>query len=120
MHPPSVLCCNVTHFIKTLNSSKGYNLWSVVNTGFFKVMCVFGGAVVYARMHSVLFDSAMPWTLACQAPLFMGFSRQEYWNRLPFSPPGYLSNPGTEPASSVSPALRADALPLSCPGSPLK
>ena len=35
-----------------------------------------------------------PWTVACQAPLFMGFSRQEYWSGLPFPSPGGLSNPG--------------------------
>ena len=44
-------------------------------------------------------------TVACQAPLFMGFSRQEYWNGLPFPPLGDLSNPGIEPVSSASPAL---------------
>ena len=38
-----------------------------------------------------------PWTVALQAPLPMGFSRQEYWNGLPFPSPGDLPNPGTEP-----------------------
>ena len=38
-----------------------------------------------------------PWTVACQAPLSMEFSRQEYWNGLPFSPSGALPNPGIEP-----------------------
>ena len=46
---------------------------------------------------------ARPWTVACQAPLSMGFSRQEYWSWLPFSSPGDLSKPGIEPES---PALR--------------
>ena len=40
-----------------------------------------------------------PWTIAHQAPLFMGFSKQEYWSRLPFSSPGDLSNPGIKPRS---------------------
>ena len=40
-----------------------------------------------------------PWTVACQAPLSMGFSRQEYWSGLPFPSPGDLPNPETEPAS---------------------
>ena len=44
------------------------------------------------------------WCLACQVPLSMGFSRKEYWSGLPFSPPGVLPDPGTEPAS---PALQA-------------
>ena len=46
-----------------------------------------------------------PWTVACQAPLSMGFSRQEYWSGLPFSPPGDFLDPGIKPTSSVSPAL---------------
>ena len=40
-----------------------------------------------------------PWTVACQAPLSMGLSRQEYWSELPFPPPGDLPNPETEPTS---------------------
>ena len=46
-----------------------------------------------------------PWTIAHQASLSMGFSRQEYWSRLPFSPPGDLPNPGIELESLSSPAL---------------
>ena len=42
---------------------------------------------------------ATPWTVACQVPLSVGFSRQEYWNGLPSPPPGNLPNPGIEPAS---------------------
>ena len=38
-----------------------------------------------------------PWTVACQAPLSVGFSRQEYWSGLPFPSPEDLSDPGTEP-----------------------
>ena len=49
--------------------------------------------------------SAAPWTVACQAPLSMVFSRQEYWSGLPFPPPGDLPDPGTEPMSAGSPAL---------------
>ena len=45
------------------------------------------------------------WTVAPQAPLPMGFSRQEYWSALPFPPPGDLSDPRIEPASVTSPAL---------------
>ena len=47
------------------------------------------------------------WTVAYQAPLSMGFSRQEYWSRLPFPSPGDLPDPGIEPGF---PALEADAL----------
>ena len=45
------------------------------------------------------------WTVAHQAPLSMKISRQEYWNGLPFPPPGDLPDPGIEPASLMSPAL---------------
>ena len=45
------------------------------------------------------------WTVACQAPLSMGFYRQEYWSGLPFPSPGDLPNPGIEPRSLPSPAL---------------
>ena len=51
---------------------------------------------------------AAPWTVACQGPLSMGFSRQEYWSGLPFPPPWDLPGPGTEATSPVSPALQAD------------
>ena len=51
---------------------------------------------------------ATPCIVACQAPPFMGFSRQEYWNKLPFPFPGNLPNPWIE---SGSPALKADYLP---------
>ena len=55
----------------------------------------------------------------CQAPLSMGFSRQEYCSGLPCPPPGDLPDPGIEPMSPVAPALQADSLPLSHQGSPL-
>ena len=48
---------------------------------------------------------ATPWTVACQAPLSMGFSRQEYWSGLPCPPPGDPPNPGMERMSLKSPAL---------------
>ena len=57
---------------------------------------------------SVVSDSATPWAVARQAPLSMGFSRQEYWVGLPFSSPGDLPNPGIKHGS---PALQADSLP---------
>ena len=64
---------------------------------------------------SVMSDSfAIPWTVAHQAPLSMGFSRPEYWSGLPIPSPGDLSNPGIE---LMSPALQANSLPLSPQGS---
>ena len=54
---------------------------------------------------SVLSDSVTLWTVACQATMSMGFSRQEYWSGLPFLPPGDLLDPGIKHMSVVSPAL---------------
>ena len=65
--------------------------------------------------HSVMSNSLVLWTIDHQAPLSMGFSRQEYWNVLPFLSPGDLSNPGTKPES---PALQADSLPSEPPEKP--
>ena len=50
---------------------------------------------------------ATPWTVALQAPLSFGFSRQEYWSRLPVLSPGDLPNPGIK---AGSPVLQADSL----------
>ena len=60
---------------------------------------------------------ATPWTVAYQAPLSMGFSRQGYWSGLPFPSPEDLPNPGIEPGS---PALQVDALLSEPPGKPYK
>ena len=59
---------------------------------------------------------ATPWTVATQAPLPMGFSRQEYWSRLPPPPPGDLPNPEIE---SLSPTWQVDSLLLAPPGASL-
>ena len=56
-----------------------------------------------------------PWTIACQAPLPMGFSKQEYWSGLPFPSPGDFLIPGIKPRS---PALQADFLPPESPRKP--
>ena len=66
--------------------------------------------------RSVVSDSTSPWTVAWQAPLPMGFFRQEYWNGLPFPSPGDLPDPGIEP---MSPSLQADSLPSELPGKSL-
>ena len=65
--------------------------------------------------RSVLYQVfATTWSVACQAPLSMGFSRQEYWSGKPFPSPEDLLNSGTE---AGSPALQADSLPSEPPGS---
>ena len=65
---------------------------------------------VKSLSHVRLF--ATPWTVACQAPPSVEFSRQEYWSGLPFPSislpfPGHLPDPGIEPGS---PTLQTDAL----------
>ena len=66
--------------------------------------------MVYQIMLSMLLLSHVrlfltPWTVICQAPLSMRFSRQEYWNGLPFPPPGDLPDSGIEMVSPASPIL---------------
>ena len=80
---------------------------------------------VYVRMHICVLSCfsrvrffVTLWTVARQAPLFMRFSRQEYWSGLPCPPPGDLPDPGIEIASPTAPALQADSLLLSHQGSP--
>ena len=79
-------------------------------------VCVRARAHVYTQLSCTqLF--ATPWPVAHQhqAPLFMEFSRQEYWSGLPFSSPGDLPNPGNEPASPVS---AGEVFTAASPGKP--
>ena len=76
------------------------------------IMCVC--VCVFELLSRVRF-LATPWTIARQAPLSMGFSRQEYWSGLPFPSPGDLPNLEIEPGS---PALQADSLPSEPQGKP--
>ena len=60
----------------------------------------FGNAVVVGGfVDKSCLTLATPWTVACQAPLSVGFSRQEYWSGLPFLSPGDLPDSGIEPGS---------------------
>ena len=69
--------------------------------------------VLSCLSHVQLFET--PWTVARQAPLSIGFSRQEYWRGSPCPLPGNLPNPGIE---TRSPTLQADSLPSKPPGKP--
>ena len=71
-----------------------------------------GGGGLDAKLCPTL---VTPWTVACQASLTMGFSRQEYWSGLPFPSLGDLPDSGTEPSS---PALQADSLLTELQGKP--
>ena len=78
----------------------------LLNTVFLRFIHVYkcDDACMHSRFSRVQ-HFVTPWTGACQAPLSMGFSRQEYWSGLPCPPPGDLPNPGIEPPSLKSPAL---------------
>ena len=61
-----------------------------------------------------------PWTVTCQAPLSMGFPRQENWSGLPLPASGDLPDPKIEPKSLASPALAGGFFPTVLPGKPIK
>ena len=71
-----------------------------------------GGGSLVAKLCLTL---VTPWTVACQTPLSMGFSKQEYWSGLPFSSPGDFPDPGIELGSLV---LQADSLLTELQGKP--
>ena len=79
--------------------------------------------LTYLCVHTKLLSHvrlfATSWTVAHQAPLSMGFSRQEYWSGLPSPPPGDLPDPGTEPPSVSCIGGRVFFLPLEPPLIPL-
>ena len=81
---------------------------------FVTVRCFTRACILSHFSHVSLFPSL--WTVARQAPLSMGFSRQEQWSGLPGPPPGDPPHPGTEPASPTSPAFQVDSLPTEPPG----
>ena len=62
------------------------------------ITLMIGGGGLVAKLCLTL---APPWTVDCQAPLSMGFSRQEYWSGLPYPSPGDLPNPGIKLGSPV-------------------
>ena len=77
--------------------------------------CSLPGSLLLSFSHQAVSEAfATPWTVARQAALSMGFSRQAHWSGLPFSSPGDLLDPGIEPKS---PAWQADSLPLNHQGS---
>ena len=79
-------------------------------------VCVHARAGTHTHVFLGVANSPTPWTAANQASLPMGFSRQEYWSRLPPPPPGDLPNPEIE---SLSPTWQVDSLLLAPPGASL-
>ena len=78
-----------------------------------------GGARVYAQLVSHVRLLVTPWTAVCQAPLSMGFSRQECWSGVPLPSPEELPDLEMESTPLVSPALAGDSSPLHHLRSPL-
>ena len=77
-------------------------------------VCLYNYTCACVLSHFSVFKSLDSYGLWLhQAPLSMGFSRQEYWSELPRPPPGCLSHPGIEPTSPAALAFQADSLPLS-------
>ena len=70
---------------------------------------------MHAQLHSCVGLFATPWTVTHQAPLSVGFPRQEYWGGLPFPTPGDIPDPGIEP---VFPALAGRFFTTESPGKP--
>ena len=71
----------------------------------FRINSLISNNCVYAQLLSCVWLFVILWIVACQAPLLMEFSRQEYWSKLPFPNPRDLPDPGIEPSSLASPAL---------------
>ena len=82
--------------------------------------CLYLLCFVCAVLLSCVQLSVTIWTVACQAPLSMGFSSEEYWSGLLFAPPRDLPDPGIELASDMSPAMQADSSPTELWGLNLK
>ena len=96
--------------------------WKRIQKGIY--MCVYIYIQTYINMGAKSLQSCLtlcnPMDCSPQAPLSMGFSRQEYWSELPFPPPGGLPNPGTEPMSLTSPALAGRFFTLALLGKPIQ
>ena len=110
------ICCIVGGFFTTSLSHQGSPMYICmmciyINTHTHMCMCMHGVS------HVWLFVS--PWTVACQAPLFMEFSRQEYWREISYPLPGYLPDPGIKPTFHASPALTGRFFTTAPPRNPI-
>ena len=101
---------NLIHKL-TMPSAESWSVFQVCPENPSEPLGVWRSSEVKSLNHVRLF--ATPWAVAYQAPLSMGFSRQQSWSGLPFPSPGHLPNPGIKPRS---PALQTDALPSEPPG----
>ena len=107
-----------------LGLSLTYSLLNKSNPSWMSVsqevcVCVCVCVCVHARVRACTFF-ATPWAAACQAPLSVEFSRQEYWRGLPFLLPRGLADPGIEPVSPESSALTGEFFTTVSSGRPCK
>ena len=101
------------HFWCSVHQSVVFCYGSLISTHLLYGKYVFHACMLSCFSRVRLF--ATPWTVAHQAPLSRGFSRQDHWSGLPCPPPGDLPDPGIEPVSPVAPALQAESLLLEPP-----
>ena len=101
-----------------LHSGDLFILYVIVCTCSSSIEDVTGNLIVCVLSHSVVSNSVTPWTVAHQAPLSMGASWKEYWNRLPFPPPENLASWWIAPKIPVSPALAGRFFTTEPPGKP--
>ena len=100
--PKISLSCTILYSQNCLNDEKSFRRSYFVSTSF---NVIFSLVLLLLNHFSHIQLLATPWTIACQAPLSIGFSRQEYWSGLTCPPPGNLPNRGIKPASLTFPAL---------------
>ena len=108
-------CWVVSDSLRPTDCSTQAPLYSTASQNLLKFMFTECLVVVWSLVAKLCPNLTNPWTVACQVPLFMEFSRQEYWSGLPCPSPGDLPDPGIKPRS---PALQADSLPSDPPGKP--
>jgi len=97
---------NITFHISTINKNKHYDILIA-----FWIAHIGSSVCICAQLLSPVQLFETPWTVACQAPLSMEFSRQEYWSGLQFPPPGDPPYPGIEPVFFTYLVLQMDSLP---------
>ena len=90
-----------------------FQLWAIT----YMCVCIHVCCAVLSCFNHVQLFATL-WTVAHQAPLSMGFSRQEFWSGLPFPPPGDLPDPGIKPTPPASPALADRFFTTEPPGKP--
>ena len=98
--------CQVKRYRRHGDTGKKFKQgFTVVSVPVYYIVYRCTGVCVLSRFSHVQLFATL-WTIAHQAPLHMGFSKQKYWSGLPYPPPGDLPNPGTEPSSPAAPACR--------------